>query len=523
MATSKARDADENTAAEIPPAVLRVGLLVDSLVLPRWKRRIIEEISACSVARIAVVARGAAPRPRRFHPLLYDLYRGLDYRLFRGEGTDAFAPSDVSDLLADCPVVADTGALAGLDLDVAVRLGSWWPDGDVARHGVWSLPDDTDVGFSEVMEARPTTPSFLEIRTGRGAPRVVALSHSPTDHISVHRTRNHTCWKSASFVARTLRHLAHDGPAALEGEAAPAARPRPGNLAVCGLVARLALRYVRRKVGDLLTREQWYPAYRFEAQSRAPSDAFAGLARLVPPKDRFWADPFPFVKDGRTYLFLEELPYRRGKGHISVLEIDAEHGAREPVEVLKRDYHLSYPFVFEWQGEVYLLPETAADRKVQLFRCRSFPDTWEEDRVLLDGVNAVDATLAEVDGRWWMFVNIGAPGAGNWDELHLYHADTPLGPWTPHRRNPVKSDCRAARPAGRLFRWQDQLYRPAQDCSGTYGAAIALHKILRLTPDAYAEEHVADLVPEWAERAHTLNTGTGLHVVDVLQRRRRFP
>ena len=520
MVTSKARDTFTSATAETPPAALRVGLLVDSLVLPRWKRRVIEEIQACSVARITVVAQGAAPRPRRFRHLLFDLYRGLDYRWFRGEGSDAFAPCDAGDLLEGCPR-AGTDGLAGLDLDVAVRLGSWCPDGEVARHGVWSLPD-VDTGLREVMEGRPTTRSFLEIRTGRGAPRVVGLSHSPTDHISVHRTRNHTCWKIAPFVARTLRDLAQDGPAALSGEAAPPARPRPGNLAMCGLAARLALRYLRRKVGDLLTREQWYPAYRFDTETRPPTDAFAGLSRLMPPKDRFWADPFPFVKDGRTYLFLEELPYRRGKGHIAVVEIDPERGAGEPVEVLRRDYHLSYPFVFEWKGEVYLLPETAGDRKVQIFRCVSFPDAWEEDRVLLEGVNAVDATLAEVDGRWWMFVNIGAPGAGNWDELHLYHAETPLGPWTPHRRNPVRSDCRAARPAGRLFRWQDQLYRPAQNCSGTYGAAIALHRILRLTPDAYTEEHVADLVPDWAERAHTLNTGTGLHVVDVLRRRRRF-
>jgi hypothetical protein len=521
VVTSKARDTHGDTAAETPPAVLRVGLLVDSLVLPRWKRRIIEEIRTCSVARIAVVAQAAAPRRRRFGRLFFDLYRRLDYRWFRGEGIDAFAPSDVSDLLADCPR-ADTGALDGLDLDVAIRLGSFCPDADVARHGVWSLPDDTDLGLREVMEGRPTTPSFLEVRTGPGAPRAVAVSHSFTDHISAHRTRSHTCWKTASFVARTLRDLAYDGPAALEGETAPATRPPPGNLATCFMAARLGLRYLRRKLHELLTHEQWYPAYRFEAQPRPPGDAFADLERLVPPRDRFWADPFPFVKDGRTYLFLEELPYRRGKGHISVLEIDPEHGAREPVCVLKRDYHLSYPFVFEWQGEVYLLPETSADRKVRLFRCRSFPDQWEEDRVLLDGVNAVDATLAEVDGRWWMFVNIGAPGAGNWDELHLFHAATPLGPWTPHRRNPVRSDCRAARPAGRLFRWQDQLYRPAQNCSGTYGRMIALHRVLRLTPDAYVEEHVADLVPDWGERAHTLNTGTGLHVVDVLQRRRRF-
>lgn len=510
MVTSKARD------------TLRVGLLVDSLVLPRWKRRIVEEVAACPVARIAVVAQGAAPRRARSRRLLADLYRRLDYRHFRREGLDAFAASDASDLLANCPR-ADPEALDAVDVDAWIRLGAWCPSGIAARHGVWSLPDDTNLGLREVLEAQPTTRSFLEIRIAGEAPRAVALSHSSTDHISVHRTRNHTCWKTATFVARTLRDLAHDGPGALAGEALPDVRPLPGNLETCVLALRLGLRYLRRKVRDLCTHEQWYPAYRFDAQPRPPGEAFADLERLVPPRDRFWADPFPVHRDGRTWLFFEELPFRTGKGHISVVEIDPEGGVREPVEVLRRDYHLSYPFVFEWQGETYLLPETAADRKVRLFRCRSFPDAWEEDRVLLDGVNAVDATLAEEDGRWWMFVNIGAFGAGNWDELHLFHAATPLGPWTPHRHNPVRSDCRAARPAGRLFRWQGDLYRPAQNCSGTYGREIALHRILRLTPEKYEECHVADLKPAWGERAHTLNTGTGLHVVDVLQRRRRLP
>jgi hypothetical protein len=520
VATSKARDTRTSDTETTPPAVLRVALLVDSLVLPRWKRRVIEEIRAGSAARIAVVARRAVPARRRVRHLLRDLYRRLDHRWFRGEGSDALEPCDVGDLLGDVPT-ADAGGLADLDLDVAIRLGSWHPAGAVARHGVWSLPGE-NTGFLEVMEGRPTTPSFLEVRAGDGAPRAVGLSHSPTDHISIHRTRNHIYWKTAPVVARTLRDLAHDGPAALKGDALPAARPRPGNLATCALAVRLGLRYLRRKVLELRTNEQWYPAYRFDTEARPPAEAFAGLTRLVPPKDRFWADPFPFVKNGRTYLFLEELPYARGKGHISVLELTADGGAGEPVEVLKRDYHLSYPFVFEWDGETYLLPEMAADRKVRLFRCISFPDRWEEDRVLLDGVNAVDATLEEVDGRWWMFVNIGAPGAGNWDDLHLFHADSPFGPWTPHRHNPVRSDCRAARPAGRLFRWQGDLYRPAQNCSGHYGAAIALHRVLELTPDVYREEHVAELVPDWAERAHTINTGRGLHVVDVLQRRSRF-
>ena len=105
-------------------------------------------------------------------------------------------------------------------------------------------------------------------------------------------------------------------------------------------------------------------------------------------------------------------------------------------------------FVFRYEGEIYMLPEMSESRTVTLFRCHSFPDQWREEKVLLDDVNAVDATLHEHEGRWWMFVNIGQQDASECEELHLFHAETPLGPFTPHRKNPVRSDCRASRPAG---------------------------------------------------------------------------
>ncbi|MCK6461948.1 MAG: formyl transferase, partial [Planctomycetes bacterium] len=131
----------------------------------------------------------------------------------------------------------------------------------------------------------------------------------------------------------------------------------------------------------------------------------------------------------------------------------------------------------------------------------------------------------EVAGRWWMFVNVTAYGAGNRDELHLYHAETPLGPWTPHARNPVKSDCRGARPAGRLFRRDGQLFRPAQNCAGGYGSSIVVHRIDLLTTQAYVETQVAEIRPDWdpkARRAHTINRCDGFLVLDLLRRRSRF-
>ncbi|HEX5138909.1 MAG TPA: formyl transferase, partial [Planctomycetota bacterium] len=283
-----------------------------------------------------------------------------------------------------------------------------------------------------------------------------------------------------------------------------------------------AFRYARRKLADLFTNEQWYPAYRFGDLTPDLKD----LIEVMPPKDRYWADPFPVrTHDGRVFLFVEEFAYKDPKGRILAMEIDPVRGAGKPFPVLERDYHLSYPQVFAWQGQYWMVPESSQNGTVTLFRCVSFPDRWVEERNLLEGVQAVDATLEEVDGRWWMFVNVTGHGTGNRDELHLYHAESPLGPWLPHARNPVKSDCRGARPAGRLFRQGGQLLRPAQNCAGGYGTSIVIHRIDVLTTEAFRETPVGEIVPDWdpkAKRAHTLNRCDGFLVLDLLRRRRRF-
>lgn len=291
------------------------------------------------------------------------------------------------------------------------------------------------------------------------------------------------------------------------------------------LLARLAFRYLQGKVRHLLAREQWYLGYRFEDPSAA-HEGLEGLIEIMPPKDRFWADPFPVrTADGRFHVFFEELRYDDWKGRIMAVEIVPGRGALEPRPVLERAYHMSYPQVFAWRGQHYMLPETSANRTVTLFRCISFPDRWVEEKDLLRDIDAVDATLAEIDGCWWMFVNVALPGAGNRDELHLYHAPSPLGPWTPHARNPVKSDCRSARPAGALFRRDGRLYRPAQNCGGSYGASVVIHRIDELTPGTYRETRVLEITPgaaSGASRIHTLNRCDGLLVVDLLRQRRRF-
>jgi hypothetical protein len=126
----------------------------------------------------------------------------------------------------------------------------------------------------------------------------------------------------------------------------------------------------------------------------------------------------------------------------------------------------------------------------------------------MEDIRVADATIAEIDGAWWMFATIAATGAASTDELHLFSGPGPLGPWQPHQDNPVVSDVRSARPAGWLFRHDGAWYRPSQDCTQRYGRAIVLSRIDRLDLDGYREQVVGRIDPDWTRGGlgtHTLN------------------
>jgi len=283
-------------------------------------------------------------------------------------------------------------------------------------------------------------------------------------------------------------------------------------------------RILRRGVEKAVAIEQWSLAFSFGR--REPGPALDGFARIVPPADRDWSEPFALEKNGRYYVFFKELVRGAPRAHIAMLELEPDGRWSAPVRVLERDYHLSHPFVLEHDGQLYLVPESAQNRTVEAYRCVDFPRRWRLERVLLDGVRLVDATFHPSAGRLWMFAN-GAAGEGEVfnDELYLFHAAGLLEEWQPHPRNPVRSDVRCTRPAGALYWRNGALYRPAQICVPRYGAGIALNRVLRLTPQTYAERAVERIVPPAGGALlglHTVNRAAGLTVADALARRRRI-
>ncbi len=290
------------------------------------------------------------------------------------------------------------------------------------------------------------------------------------------------------------------------------------------LLTKVIWRMATHKLRQFFFREQWCLAYRIES-SGLPADHFYNFEYMIPPGDRFWADPFPLAHGTKHLVFLEEFMSKTWKGHISVIEIDENGRWSPPYKVLERDYHLSYPFVFQWRDGYYMIPESHRNRSIELYRCTKFPDRWELDRVLMEDVIAVDTTLYEDNGIWWMFVNLANEGESPNDELHLFFADSPLGPWHAHRRNPIRSDVRCARPAGWLFRHNGHLYRPAQDCSRRYGYGISLNKVNELDSSNYSEDVVAGIEPAWRSDIHGVHTfghAGQLTIIDCLKYGARF-
>ncbi|HEX8992194.1 MAG TPA: hypothetical protein VF784_11005 [Anaerolineales bacterium] len=248
------------------------------------------------------------------------------------------------------------------------------------------------------------------------------------------------------------------------------------------------------------------------------------LRPLIPPKDRYWGDPFVVHRGECYYVFIEEKPYAMRLGRIACLTLDRQGSLLSQQVVLERPYHLSYPFLFEHGGELFMIPESAAQRTVELYRCTHFPDRWEFAKNLLTDIYAVDTTHLENGGRHWLFANVKAPGGSSLDALHLFSAsDLFSDDWQPHPRNPVVTDIRSARPGGRIFLQDGSLIRPSQDSSRRYGYALKFNRITTLNETDYTEVFAGGFTPAGSPylATHTFNQADDMVVVDAVLRRRK--
>jgi hypothetical protein len=240
----------------------------------------------------------------------------------------------------------------------------------------------------------------------------------------------------------------------------------------------------------------------------------ASSAAIGTYANHFLADPFLHAKDGKLTLFCEVYDYRLGRGYIGAADMSTGQPG-EIVPVLDDPVHYSFPYVYEHNGETYMMPETASRDRIEVWRCVDFPGRWELISTALSGQLPVDSAICRHDGRWWLFTSLARTRlAEHSTELYLFEVDGPqLKNLRPHPRNPIVIDARFARNGGRIFQAGGKLYRPSQSNRyGIYGYGLNIMEITALSPDQYAERPV-----RFFEGAHHIDSANGTVILDVRQ------
>ena len=225
---------------------------------------------------------------------------------------------------------------------------------------------------------------------------------------------------------------------------------------------------------------------------------------------QFVADPFMILAGGVWYMFFEVLNQQTNKGEIGLaISLNRVDWAYQQI-VLAEAFHLSYPYVFEWRGEYYMIPETLEVESVSLYKAQSFPTGWSYVGALVKG-RCADPSVFRFGGRWWMFA---CSTPYQHDELRLYSAEELEGPWQEHPKSPIiQGNKRIARPAGRVIVLGDKVVRFAQDCVPEYGTQVRAFEISQLTATSYVEaEHASS--PVLSASGSGWN-GLGMHHVDL--------
>lgn len=242
------------------------------------------------------------------------------------------------------------------------------------------------------------------------------------------------------------------------------------------------------------------------------ADGLEGVAiRWLKPEPpfSFLADPFGLWRNGDLHLFAEAYDYRSRHGVIDWLRFEGGQDLAERRTVLREPWHLSYPFVFEAEGETWMAPEAHRSGRFTLYRATLFPHRWEAAGTVDLDTPAIDPTIFRHDDLWWMAYSPTGPQSFKQGRLHLAWSKALLGPWRTHPGNPVRIDRSGSRPGGTPFLHDGVLNLPVQDCSRTYGGAIRLLRILELTTDHFE----AEASPPLAAPASAAPYRDGLHTL----------
>ncbi len=230
-------------------------------------------------------------------------------------------------------------------------------------------------------------------------------------------------------------------------------------------------------------------------------DANLSKGRVIRnPPGRFLADPFVASRGAETVIFVEDYHFSTGKGMISAVRLRPDGSYEILPGVLKEDFHLSFPYLFEYKGELYMIPESQNARSIRLYRCARFPDSWEYEMDLMKDVWAVDSMVFERSGTWWLLTSIAPENSEDiGPALHAFSAKSPLSAeWRAHAGNPVRFSATSGRNAGLLRGREGETFRVRQRYGyNQYGAGASVAKLEGINEAIYEEITYCEIEPHF--------------------------
>ncbi|MGV8095743.1 MAG: hypothetical protein AB2L24_28160 [Mangrovibacterium sp.] len=530
---------------------VKIGIILNSRVVPLWVYQVLKTITDSESGSIELViynrlAGKNQPKP----PFVFQFYKKIDRLIFRHKH-DYHSVVDSSGLLKDIPEILIHSKMtisccesACYNLDLILNFSSVvMPQFGLklAKFGIWSYTISDQYGensnsYWEMVRKEPVLAVVLRCQDSFLIKKEMVIYRSwlPVNYNSIHKNQEHAYGLCSLIIQRLITGIYRSGPVFFTQQALKYKQKDevqwsrtfsyPTNFQAFKNMLVILSRFLYRSI-VYKNKWKWYLMLKNDSKPLFPLSG--SYSSLIPPSDRFWADPFILSGNGKIFVFVEELIYRENIGHISVLELDKYGRLIHSEKILEKPWHLSYPSVFRDNNKYYMIPETSANKTVELYECTEFPGKWSFVMNLMENIIAKDTTPFFYRNKWWLFTAINEySGFADHQELFLFYSNNLLTTqWIPHPCNPVITDVRTARPAGRIFIHDGKIYRPSQDCSERYGKAFNLNQITTLSETEYSEIMITKTEAIWEPElkgTHTFNFDDHYTVIDVYRFCKRF-
>ena len=515
---------------------LSISIFVDHSIIESWKYSIIENIHASKYVRYLNII-NINDKFKQWNKSIYPqpaLPRFIKKKVL-GVEYDALKAMDINKLDID---IITANEMQCVQKDIIINLSSKMIERDInlaAKYGIWRFffgeknnRDSTHIGKYEYIHKQGYIDTGIITEHFQKQSFLLHRKRSGIDNISLRSSMENILWGCSLFIPMLIKRLSCYGKdniiknkqiVVLDNSSSEVDKKVNSLEYYLTTLKRYARQAVFRYAFDL----RWMLLFSHTEKSEKNDLKYPPIHtynRLSPPRGMFWADPFVVNKDNESYVFFEELCYTDWKGYIAYIKMNKDKSFTKPKKVLQKDYHLSYPFIFQYKNDYYMIPESAENRTIELYKCKNFPAQWEFQKNIMQDMRACDTTLIEYEGRWWMFsVMCAHDKCMNTEDLHIFYSDDPLSNnWTAHQNNPVVSDATNARPAGKLFTSEGKLYRPSQSCAAIYGKGLNINEIVELSTTTYKEKKIHEDSAEWSSRIeglHTYNSDGKLSVSDI--------